>query len=92
MTMPGAVEALAVALLLRRDDTYAARLLAELEAQGWTLVHLPTVEQAADAIAHQRFDPSGRHREDRDAAAVLDLVRGIDPYWHLVHGYDKGST
>jgi len=40
--MPDAVEALAVALLLRRDDTYAAQLLAELEAQGWTLVHLPT--------------------------------------------------
>jgi len=92
--MSDAVEALAVALLLRRDDTYAVRLLAELEAQGWTLVHLPTVEQAADAIAHQRFDPEQRHREDRDAAAVLNLVRGIDPYWHLVYGpgYDKGST
>ncbi len=87
--MPDAVEALAAALLLRRDDTYAAQLLVELEAQGWTLVHLPTVEQAADAIAHRRFDPEQRHREDRDAAAVLNLVRGIDPYWHIVHGYDK---
>lgn len=75
--MPDAVEALAEALLLRRDDTYAALLLAELELQGWSLVRLPTVEQAADAICHQRFDPSGRHREDRDAAAVLDLIRGV---------------
>jgi len=81
--MPNAAEALAVALLLRRDDTYAVRLLAELEAQGWTLVHLPTVEQAADAICHQRFDPSGRHREDRDAAAVLDLIRNVHPCWTI---------
>ncbi len=79
--MPDAVEALASALLLRRDDIYAVQLLAELEAQGWTLVHLPTVEQAADAICHQRFDPSGRHREDRDAAAVLDLIRNVHPCW-----------
>ena len=90
--MPDAAEALAVALLLRRDDTYAVRLLAELEAQGWTLVHLPTVEQAADAICHQRFDPSGRHREDRDAAAVLDLIKGVSPcvYLRNMPGYDKG--
>ena len=81
--MPDAVDALAEALLLRRDDTYAMQLLAELEAQGWTLVHLPTVEQAADAIAHQRFDPSGRHREDRDAAAVLDLIRNVHPCWTI---------
>jgi len=54
--MPDAVEALAVALLLRRDDTYAAH------------------------------DPSGRHREDRDAAVVLNLVRGISPYWHIIYG------
>ncbi len=31
---------------------------------------------------------------DGRATAVLNLVRGIDPYWHLVYGpgYDKGST
>jgi len=90
--MPDAVEALAVALLLRRDDTYAAHLLAELEAQGWTLVHLPTVEQAADAIAHQPWLAERRNREDRDAAAVLDLIRGVSPcvYLRNMLGYDKG--
>jgi len=90
--MPDAAEALAGVLLLRRDDTYAVQLLAELEAQGWALVHLPTVEQAADAICHQRFDPSGRHREDRDAAAVLDLIKGVSPcvYLRNMPGYDKG--
>jgi len=77
--MPDAVEALAEALLLRRDDTYAARLLAELEAQGWTLVHLPTVEQAADAICHKPWRPERRHREEDDAAAVLDLIRNVHP-------------
>lgn len=75
--MTDAVEALAEALLLRRDDTYAVQLLAELEAQGWTLVHLPTVEQAADAIAHQPWLAERRNREDRDAAAVLDLIKGV---------------
>ena len=81
--MSDAVEALAVALLLRRDDTYAARLLAELEAQGWTLVHLPTVEQAADAITHQPWRAERRNREDRDAAAVLDLIRNVHPCWTI---------
>lgn len=69
-----AAAALAQALLLRRGDTYVDDVLIYLAAAGYVVVHLPTVEEAADAICHQRFDPSGRHRED--AQAVLDLIRG----------------
>jgi len=78
-----AADALAQALMLRPGDSYAAVVLADLAAAGYVVVHLPTVEQAADAICHQRFDPSGRHREDRDAAAVLDLIRGVSPFMYL---------
>jgi len=81
--MPDAVEALAVALLLRRDDTYAAHLLAELEAQGWTLVHLPTTEEAEMAICHQKWHAERRHREWFDAQAVLELIRNVHPCWTI---------
>lgn len=78
-----AADALAQALMLRPGDSYAIVVLADLAAAGYVVVHLPTVEQAADAICHQRFDPSGRHREDRDAAAVLDLIRNVHPCWTI---------
>ena len=81
--MSDVAEALAGALLLRRDDTYAVQLLAELEAQGWTLVHLPTVEQAADAICHKPWRAERRHPEEDDAAAVLDLIRNVHPCWTI---------
>lgn len=76
-----AADALAQALLLRRDDAFAAQLLADLEAQGWTLVHLPTIEQAADAICHQPWRVERRDRETGDAEAVLNCVLGVGTTW-----------
>jgi len=78
-----AADALAQALMLRPGDSYAVVVLADLAAAGYVVVHLPTVEQAADAIAHKPWRPERRHREDDDAAAVLNLIKGVSPCLHL---------
>lgn len=71
-----ATAALAAALLLRAGDCYAIDLLRELAVDGWALVNVPSIEQAAEAIRHQKWDAQSRTREERDADAVLALLRG----------------
>lgn len=69
-----AAAALGQAMLLRSGDRYAADLLHDLAVDGWLLVNIPTVEQAAEAIRRQHWDCEVRQREVRDAEAVLALV------------------
>ena len=76
-----AADALAQALMLRHGDTYADEVLSVLASQGWTLVHLPTIGQAADAICHQPWRAERRDRETGDAEAVLNCVLGVGTTW-----------